>query len=133
SNSSLSLFSVHSLKSLSLFARLKVMVRPLSLLALLSLLVISTFALPVEEVDEYKQQKAELTKTCAKNAQWTECSNLCPKSCANFDMLSACFSLRCGGPQCQCKEGTILMNAADHSKGCVTREVCRELRKKGQV
>ncbi|GMT06294.1 hypothetical protein PENTCL1PPCAC_28468 [Pristionchus entomophagus] len=107
------------------------MVRSLFLLS--SLLILGTLALPVEEVDKFKQEKAELSKSCAKNAQWNECSNICPKSCANFDTINACFSLRCGAPACGCKEGHILRDASDHSKGCVTREVCREVRSKGQL
>ncbi|GMR60688.1 hypothetical protein PMAYCL1PPCAC_30883 [Pristionchus mayeri] len=105
----------------------------LPLLALSSFLLLGVFALPVEEVDDYKQQKAELSKSCGKNAAWTECSNLCPKSCYNFDTVNACFSLRCGAPACGCQEGTILRDPQDHSKGCVSREVCRELRAKGQL
>ncbi|KAF8355654.1 hypothetical protein PRIPAC_97277 [Pristionchus pacificus] len=103
------------------------------LITLSSLLLAGIFALPVEEVDEYRQAKTALSKTCAKNAVWNECSNICPKSCANFDMVNACFSLRCGAPACGCKEGHILRDASDQSKGCVTREVCRELRAKGQL
>ncbi|CAL2038188.1 unnamed protein product [Caenorhabditis brenneri] len=67
---------------------------------------------------------------CPKNSVHKECTNICPdKSCQNFLMVSACFSLRCGPPACVCKEGHVYLNGEDKSQGCVTRETCNKLNK----
>ncbi|KAK6056661.1 trypsin Inhibitor like cysteine rich domain protein, partial [Cooperia oncophora] len=64
---------------------------------------------------------------CPTNAEYRECSNICPpKSCHNFDKVSACFSLRCGEPKCVCKEGHVQLSA-DIEQGCVPREICMKM------
>ncbi|VDO76685.1 unnamed protein product [Haemonchus placei] len=61
---------------------------------------------------------------CPKNAEYRECTNICPaKTCSNFDKVSSCFSLRCGPPACMCKEGHVQLSK-DIEQGCVPRETC---------
>ncbi|PIC20117.1 hypothetical protein B9Z55_025419 [Caenorhabditis nigoni] len=67
---------------------------------------------------------------CPKNAEYKECSNICPdKSCQNLWTASSCFSFRCGPPACMCKEGHVYLNGKDKNQGCVRRETCRTLEK----
>ncbi|CAJ0600073.1 unnamed protein product [Cylicocyclus nassatus] len=65
---------------------------------------------------------------CPKNAEWRECTNICPdKSCDNYLHVSTCFSLRCGMPGCMCKEGHVYLTSANKDAGCVPRETCVKL------
>nr|UWW11010.1 serine protease inhibitor [Haemonchus contortus]CDJ91593.1 Protease inhibitor I8 domain containing protein [Haemonchus contortus] len=65
---------------------------------------------------------------CPKNAEYRECTNICPaKTCSNFDKVSTCFSLRCGPPACMCKEGHVQLSK-DIEQGCVPRETCVKLK-----
>ncbi|KAK6054480.1 trypsin Inhibitor like cysteine rich domain protein, partial [Cooperia oncophora] len=58
---------------------------------------------------------------CPTNAEYRECSNICPINCYTFDK-HLCFSLRCGGPKCVCKEGYVQLSA--HIERCVPMEIC---------
>ncbi|ETN79721.1 hypothetical protein RB195_009102 [Necator americanus] len=79
------------------------------------------------------RQRRETTTTktsvnCPKNAEWRECTNICPeKTCDNYLQKSTCFSLRCGPPGCMCKEGHVLLSHTNKETGCVTRETCVKL------
>ncbi|CAJ0921365.1 unnamed protein product, partial [Mesorhabditis belari] len=79
-----------------------------------------------DELAAHKADQKELSKTCPANAEWRECSNLCPeKHCGNIMMVSSCFSLRCGGPKCMCQEGFVRTSEANNAD-CVRRETCIE-------
>uniref|UniRef100_A0A0K0D966 TIL domain-containing protein n=1 Tax=Angiostrongylus cantonensis TaxID=6313 RepID=A0A0K0D966_ANGCA len=67
-----------------------------------------------------------ITVQCPKNAEFRECTNLCPeKTFIQSQKLqrSPCFSLRCGPPGCMCKEGHVLLSS-NKEEGCVSRETC---------
>ncbi|KAK6018289.1 trypsin Inhibitor like cysteine rich domain protein, partial [Ostertagia ostertagi] len=69
-----------------------------------------------------------ITVKCPPNAEYRECTNICPpKSCLNYDHVSLCFSLRCGGPKCVCKEGYVQMSK-DIEHGCVPRATCVKMK-----
>ncbi|PIC13878.1 hypothetical protein B9Z55_027469 [Caenorhabditis nigoni] len=75
-------------------------------------------------------KRAVHSSGCPKNAEYKECTNICPdKSCQNFLTVSSCFSLRCGPPACMCKEGHVYLNGEDKNQGCVRRETCSKLEK----
>ncbi|KAF1761043.1 hypothetical protein GCK72_009297 [Caenorhabditis remanei] len=75
-------------------------------------------------------KRAVHSSGCPKNAEYKECTNICPdKSCQNYLMVSTCFSLRCGPPACICKEGHVYLDGEDKNQGCVRRETCNRLNK----
>ncbi|KJH52505.1 trypsin Inhibitor like cysteine rich domain protein [Dictyocaulus viviparus] len=68
-----------------------------------------------------------VSERCPKNAEYRECTNICPeKSCDNYLQVSSCFSLRCGAPGCICKEGYVFLSS-NKELGCVKRETCVKL------
>ncbi|KAJ1373902.1 hypothetical protein KIN20_036436 [Parelaphostrongylus tenuis] len=74
-----------------------------------------------------RRSATENSTQCPKNAEFRECTNLCPeKTCDNYLQRSPCFSLRCGPPGCMCKEGHVLLSS-NKEQGCVSRETCTKL------
>uniref|UniRef100_A0AC35U796 TIL domain-containing protein n=1 Tax=Rhabditophanes sp. KR3021 TaxID=114890 RepID=A0AC35U796_9BILA len=62
---------------------------------------------------------------CPNNAEYKECTNICPeKHCGNIFVVSACQSLRCGPPNCQCRPGFVRSNGQQNDSDCVRREAC---------
>ncbi|RCN48718.1 trypsin Inhibitor like cysteine rich domain protein [Ancylostoma caninum] len=72
-----------------------------------------------------RQAAATAPQQCPQNAEWRNCTSICPElSCQNYQLPQDCFSLRCGAPGCVCKDGYLLLNFSNKQEGCVKKESC---------
>uniref|UniRef100_A0A0N4ZCI0 TIL domain-containing protein n=1 Tax=Parastrongyloides trichosuri TaxID=131310 RepID=A0A0N4ZCI0_PARTI len=65
------------------------------------------------------------SNNCPPNSEYTKCSAICPeKNCLTINTRPFCFSLRCGLPKCQCKEGYVRRSGNEENSVCVKISSC---------
>uniref|UniRef100_A0A0N5B978 TIL domain-containing protein n=1 Tax=Strongyloides papillosus TaxID=174720 RepID=A0A0N5B978_STREA len=85
----------------------------------------------VENIGENLALK-DINRCPRKNEEYVECSNICPeKTCYSYRFKRICFSLRCGGPKCQCRKGYI--RTEGQNSDCVRIRDCKNKRRKSKM